>query len=691
LSTIYENRSKKSLIQELDDLRRREQRLRAVVEHCPIPVFLKDTQGRYLVANQEFRKWYDASEADIIGGSLDLVLASGRAESDHQRDIEVLETGIANNRELNWTFPDGVTRATIGTKFPVFDEDGDAVGVGGVRVDVTALRAAESALEKTQADLERANHDLEIRVNRRTKELAAEVEGHRSTSEALRTNEALLRLVMDSLPVLIAYLDSDMRYRMMNKTGAKWYGGDRSKIMGESPEKIFRHSKSGWTKQLKDSLRNGMFTREHRTTYPDGVTRDIRTIYSPNKNDEGEVNGAFVLSEDVSDQRKTDRERRETEILLRSFVANAPAQVQVRDLEGRYLIVNEAFAQPRGYTPDEMIGMTTKDHNETADKSTPEHAAAVLAHDQKIRETRQAVTEERDTDLPDGKRYQLLVTKFPVFDSDGNITSIGTFSADIRALKSAEGTIHKALIKAQEAIRSKQAFLANMSHDLRTPLNAIIGFSDIMRMEVFGQITNDRYRDYVTDISQSAHHLLEQVNDILDLSKIEAGKTKLSFEDFNISELVAVTLRELQPRVDKKSLKVTTDIDQSVATICADRIAVRQMLTNLLTNAVKFTRGNGAIKINISPSSAKDLNITVSDTGIGIPEFDIPNVILPFSQAGGFEVAQETGSGLGLSIVRLLVTMHGGRFIIESAHGVGTSAQIILPRTPSSETLTQNV
>jgi PAS domain S-box-containing protein len=691
LSTTDQNRSKESLLQELADLRRREQQLQAVVEHCPIPLFLKDTQGQYLVANQEFRKWYASGEADIIGGSLDQVLTSDCAESARQRDIKVLKTGAPNDRELDWTFPDGVTRATIGTKFPVFGDDGDAIGVGGIRVYVMALRTAESALERARADLECANQDLESRVEHRTKELETEVENHRSTSEALRTNEALLRLVMDSLPVLIAYLDPDMRYRMMNKTGKQWYGGAESKIMGESPEKIFQHSNSGWTEYLKENLRDGLFTHEHRTTYPDGVTRDIRTIYSPHKTAEGEVSGVFVLSEDISDQKKTEHERRESEILLRSFVENAPAQVLLKDLNGRYLIVNEAFARPRGYTPEEMIGMTAMDHNETADKSIPDHATAVLSHDQKVLETRQSVTEERDTRLPNGEHYQFLITKFPVFDNDGNINSIGTFGADISALKSAEKTVHKALVKAQEAIRSKQEFLANMSHDLRTPLNAIIGFSDIMRLEVFGEIANDRYRDYVADISQSAHHLLEQVNDILDLSKIEAGKTKLSFGDFNIAELIGVTLRELQPRVDEKSLKVTTDIDQSVALICADRIAVRQMLTNLLTNAVKFTGEKGSINVGVTASGAKTLNITVSDTGIGIPETDIPKVILPFSQFGGVNISNETGAGLGLSIVRLLTTLHGGRFTIESSHGVGTSAQIILPRAPSPEMLAQSV
>jgi PAS domain S-box-containing protein len=668
-----QNRSKESLIQELEALRHRERQLRAVINLCPIPFFLKDTQGHYVVVNQEFQKWYNANESEIMGGSLEMVLPPGRAEAARQRDAEVLSSGETNDRELNWVFPDSVSRATIGTKFPVFDEDGDAIGIGGVRVDVTALREAESALEKAHRELERANQELERRVSQRTRELATEVENHKSTSEALRTNETLLRLVMDSLPVLIAYLDSGIQYGMINKTGANWYDRPVTEIVGKSPDEIFGFRPSSWGEKLKEMLQDGVIMDERQTRYPDGVTRDVQTFFLPQFSPEGEVTGVFVLTVDVSVQKNAERERRKNEILLQSVIDNAPARLALKDLDGRYLIVNEAFAKPRGLTPKELIGTRAEDH------SAADHASVIFAQHQKVIETGLAITEERDVVLRNSDPLQRLITKFPVFDNEGNVTSIGSFSTDISALKAAEKTVHKALIKAQDANRSKQEFLANMSHDLRTPLNAIIGFSDIMRLEVFGEITNDRYRDYVADVSQSAHHLLEQVNHILDLSKIEAGKTKLSYGDFNISELVDITIRELQPQVEKKSLTVTTDIDQGVASIRADRTAVRQMLTNLLTNAVKFTHENGAINVCVIAFGEKSLKITVSDTGIGIPETEIPKVTLPFSQVVGVEISNETGSGLGLSIVRLLAGLHGGALRLKAPMASGPAPRLSYP------------
>jgi signal transduction histidine kinase len=203
-----------------------------------------------------------------------------------------------------------------------------------------------------------------------------------------------------------------------------------------------------------------------------------------------------------------------------------------------------------------------------------------------------------------------------------------------------------------------------------------------MGLQLFGPLGNNRYLDYAHDISRSAQHLLELINDVLDISKIEAGKHELSITGIDLAVIATEAVRELQGQMREKSLHFNFDVDRNAASIRADGTAIRQMLTNLLSNAVKFTPENGDIMLSITTVKSGTVKITISDTGIGIPEEDIEKVLTPFGQSGDIELAREGGTGLGLPIVNALAKLHGGTFDIESVIGVGTQAHITLPRTP---------
>ncbi|MBT5810935.1 MAG: hypothetical protein HOI19_11210, partial [Rhodospirillaceae bacterium] len=181
---------------------------------------------------------------------------------------------------------------------------------------------------------------------------------------------------------------------------------------------------------------------------------------------------------------------------------------------------------------------------------------------------------------------------------------------------------------------------------------------------------------------QSSKHLLALVNDILDLSKIEAGKLELSITEIEIADVASAAVRELHGQILEKSLQFSMDIDRTVATIHADRLAVRQMLTNLLSNAVKYTPEHGDITLTVIAVEPGSVKITVSDTGLGIPEGDLDKILTPFGQSGSIELAREGGIGLGLPIVTALAKLHTGAFEIESVVGVGTRAHITLPVLP---------
>ena len=234
-------------------------------------------------------------------------------------------------------------------------------------------------------------------------------------------------------------------------------------------------------------------------------------------------------------------------------------------------------------------------------------------------------------------------------------------------------------IRAEEANQSKSEFLANMSHELRTPLNAINGFSDIMQKEMFGPLGDTRYKEYVNDILFSGQHLLSLINDILDMSKIEAGKMTLNTEPIIMSDMIAQVIRIVRGRADENRLKLIYEGNQTPE-IEADPRAVKQILLNLTTNAIKFTPEGGMVRIAVEPKSA-GLIIHVTDTGIGISKEDIARLAQPFEQIDSQHSRQHEGTGLGLALSKSLVELHGGNFNISSVVGEGTTVTFTLPLT----------
>jgi two-component system, cell cycle sensor histidine kinase PleC len=235
-------------------------------------------------------------------------------------------------------------------------------------------------------------------------------------------------------------------------------------------------------------------------------------------------------------------------------------------------------------------------------------------------------------------------------------------------------------IRAEEANQTKSKFLANMSHELRTPLNAIIGFSEIMESGMFGALGSEKYREYCRDILTSGHYLLEVINDILDMSKIEAGRMKLDMEPLDLSKTLAESLRVVSGRAQDKQLLLDTDIENTIAVI-ADRRATKQILVNLLSNAVKFTPEGG--KVVVRSQLLKDkIVLLIADTGIGIAQQSLKRLGRPFEQVESQLTKSYHGSGLGLAIARSLTQLHGGTMKLRSRLGVGTVVRVALPRDP---------
>jgi two-component system cell cycle sensor histidine kinase PleC len=236
--------------------------------------------------------------------------------------------------------------------------------------------------------------------------------------------------------------------------------------------------------------------------------------------------------------------------------------------------------------------------------------------------------------------------------------------------------------EAEAANASKTTFLANMSHELRTPLNAILGFSELIASETLGPVGTARYRDYATDINTSGAHLLSLINDILDIAKIESGKMEIAPQVMDPRTAIESALNVIQLRVREKNQGLTVNVDPNLDGLYVDERAFKQIIINLLSNAMKFTPEGGDIGISLRQRENGDCELCVSDNGPGIPVAFLDQVFMPFNQVDNRYCRQAGGTGLGLSLVRGLAQLHGGTAWIESDTGKGVRAYVLLPAAP---------
>lgn len=272
----------------------------------------------------------------------------------------------------------------------------------------------------------------------------------------------------------------------------------------------------------------------------------------------------------------------------------------------------------------------------------------------------------------------------PVFMTIGRLPEDSGFCAvlrDITSWKRAEEELTQSRTIAERASSHKTDFLARVSHEIRTPLNAIIGFSELMLDEKFGPISNDRYRDYLRDINRSGNHVLDLVNDLLDISKIEAGEQEMTYEAVSLNDALAETVATMQPQANRERVIIRSSLAPKLPDVVADLRSVRQIGLNIISNAVRYTQAGGQVIVSTALEPSGDVSMRVRDTGVGMTQGEIEQALKPFRQINSLKRPRGDGTGLGLPLTKAMVEANRARFSISSTPGEGTLVEIVFPST----------
>ena len=429
----------------------------------------------------------------------------------------------------------------------------------------------------------------------------------RDAADRSRGEDALSRLPIDALPERIAYLDKDLRFRFANRAHRDFFGYDLGGVRGRHASELAGEAALDVMRpHIEAALAGKEVTFEADLPLPSGEVRHVRTTLVPDFGEDGIVEGCFSITTDLTEHKQTEDEARESEARFKGLVATMNDGFGILDESGRHTYVNDRLCEMLGYTAEELTARPAADF---IDEDGRAELAAHLAARRRGERTPYEIAWRRK----DGEKLVTIVSPQPLFDEDGNYQGSFAVITDITERKRArevldetraalerrveERTAELAAAKEQAEVanRAKSEFLAYMSHDLRTPLNAIIGFSDMLAGAYQGPL-NRKQAEYVHDIRSSGSDLLELINDILDLSKIEAGKMQLYEENVELRRAIRAAIRIVSERAQAAKVPITTSIARKLPLLRADDRMIKRILLNLLSNAVKFGSSGNIVK-----------------------------------------------------------------------------------------------
>ena len=514
--------------------------------------------------------------------------------------------------------------------------------------------------------LEQKNYELESEISERER-----------LNSALAIAEKDNRAIIDSVSDVIFETDTEGNVLFLS---AAW-----QKITGFEVER----SKGGNLFSMlypedQEKQRNDyeQFIRGQKQTYhsftrlriSDGTFRAIELSISMIRRDEKENLRVVGTITDVEERRRAERALAEAEKKYRTIVENAAGGLYQLTPEGIYLSANPAMARVLGYeSPADMLRLIKNANGGVYpdDSERKKFIDTLMSQDQIFGYETQVLTK-------DGSQIWVRENIRLVKDEQDNVLYYEGSMEDITKRKEADIALLEAKMQSDMANRAKTEFISNMSHELRTPLNAIIGFSDIMKNEVMGPLGQDLYKEYVTDIHQSGQGLLKIINEILDISKIEAGNHELNESEFSLSEVLESCLNLYSGRLQEKSITLTNEA-KDVPMIRGEELSVKQVISNIYTNAIKYTPNDGRITLLSNTEDNGTFRLSITDTGIGMSTREIRKALSPFGQVDNALDRSGDGVGLGLPLAQAIMGVHGGAIEIISERSIGTTVTLIFP------------
>lgn len=555
-----------------------------------------------------------------------------------------------------------------------FSANPGAIRSGARFIAAAPLRGTDGRRIGALAIMDRAPRDIAPRDLERIQRFAAIVSEtlvKEGANQNLKTSQRQLIRFLENVPAAVAMFDRDMRYLGASERWMRDYRLGGQQLVGRSHYEIFPEIPDRW-KALHQRCLAGETLRCERDSFArtDGRTEWLRWELHPWRDDRGEIAGLIMLTEVI-----TERVNIEQRLRLTQFtVDNAPDAIFWFDADGKFVFVNQTASERLGYSPEELTRLRVTD---IAPETTPEkwRERWGLLLDQEVLVLESVHRHKDGRGIP----TEILAT---LVRHDGRVLGCA-FARDITERKVALQALQDARTRAEDANAAKSAFLANMSHEIRTPMTAILGFADFLSED---HVTDAERHDAVDTIRRNGEHLLAVLNDILDLSKIEAGKLELEQISTEPAQVARDVVDLLRPRAMDRGLILETRIaPDAPTTIQSDPVRLRQILTNLIGNAIKFTPA-GRVDLDISFDAQRGrLAFEVRDTGLGITPEALSRLFSPFTQADSSTSRRFGGTGLGLTICKRLAEMMGGAISAASVPDRGSTFRVEIPIVPARE------
>lgn len=488
------------------------------------------------------------------------------------------------------------------------------------------------------------------------------------------------KILFDRMPVprlIVEQQDGIFLIVSINDKACEFFGRAEREVIGQPLNILLDSENSGHLTHSLDVCvkRKKPVTIQSLPTFP-GNAQVPGFWINPIIDEDGVVTLLDVIAQPtLTDDSALQRERDDALLLLTSIFDVSEVGILVTDHNRRIVKVNDSFVRIYGWSRNDLVGLDfisiiAPEEQDTARKNHEEFIRGGIRSSGEMKLLRK-----------NASMANVLFTTATLELSQRRRFQVTTIM-DITLRKQMEYSLRIAKEQADAANQAKSAFLANMSHELRTPLNAIIGFSEMMIKHTFGPLGHDKYGEYLEDIHMSAKHLLEIINEVLDMSKIEAGKVELDEQEIDMRGLIDSVTRIMANRAFSSGLEIREDIAGDLPGLYADPRLVRQILINLITNAIKYSDKSGAIDVVAQLDERGRMMLIVRDYGVGIPRDRIKEAMLPFGQIHDpTRSNQQQGTGLGLPLTKAMAELHGGMLLLESDTGKGTKVTILFPET----------